>query len=275
MLDKVSNMPHKLKSTARKSRRNRKIGIVVGVALLAIIIGLGLFYLFGQPVTRYGLLVGVGGSGSTNVTGTHTYDAGTRVAVQATPDSGMILKEWLLNDTSVGSVNPYVVTMSENRNLTAVFAVPIDQGKVLLQTSMGEITIELRDDMPITSGNFKNLVTTGIYDGASFYRVINDTTPHMIQGGLADSSVPTIQDEFTSDNRNDRGTIAMANAGANTGSSEFFINTGNNNYLDSAHPVFGRVIAGMDVVDAISNVPRDANDKPLTDIKIIKAEILP
>jgi len=275
MLDKVSNMPHKLKSTARKSRRNRKIGIVVGVALLAIIIGLGLFYLFGQPVTRYGLIVGVGGSGSTNVTGTHTYDAGTSVAVQATPDSGMILKEWLLNDTSVGSANPYVVTMSENRNLTAVFAVPIVQGKVLLQTSMGDITIELRDDMPITSGNFKNLVETGIYDGATFYRVINNSTPLMIQGGLRDSSIPAIQDEFTGDNRNDRGTIAMANAGANTGSSEFFINTANNNYLDSQHPVFGRVISGMDVVDAISNVARDANNKPLTDIKIIKAEILP
>jgi len=275
MLDKVSNMPHKLKSTARKSRRNRKIGIIVGVALLAIIIGLGLFYLFGQPVTRYGLLVGVGGSGSTNVTGTHNYDAGTAVAVKATPDSGMILKEWLLNDTSVGSANPYVVTMSENRNLTAVFAVPIVQGKVLLQTSMGDITIELRDDMPITSGNFKNLAATGIYDGSSFYRVINDTTPYMIQGGLGDSSVPAIQDEFTSDNRNDRGTIAMANAGANTGSSEFFINTGNNNYLDSIHPVFGRVIEGMDVVDAISNVARDASDKPLTDVIIIKAVILP
>ena len=84
----------------------------------------------------------------------------------------------------------------------------------------------------------------------------------------------TIKDEFTSHNRNDRGTISMANAGPNTGGSQFFINLVDNNFLDDRHPVFGRVIAGMDVADAIANVPRDANDKPLTDVKIIKARIL-
>jgi peptidylprolyl isomerase len=103
----------------------------------------------------------------------------------------------------------------------------------------------------------------------------------MIQGGdptgtgMGDPSIPAIPDEFTSSNHNNRGTIAMANAGANTGSSQFFINTANNNYLDSAHPVFGEVTDGMDVVDAISNVPRDQNDKPLTNVTIMKAEILP
>jgi peptidylprolyl isomerase len=66
----------------------------------------------------------------------------------------------------------------------------------------------------------------------------------------------------------------MANAGPNTGSSQFFINVVNNNYLDTKHPVFGRVIEGMDVVDAISQVATDSNDKPTEDVTIIKAELL-
>src|SRR3972149_2301764 len=150
--------------------------------------------------------------------------------------------------------------------------------KVLLKTTKGDIVIELRNDMPITTGNFENLVQQGVYDGTIFHRVIAD---FMIQGGdptgtgYGDPSIPTIQDEFTSNNRNDRGTIAMANAGPNTGSSQFFINVVNNNYLDTKHPVFGRVIEGMDVVDAISQVERDANDRPLEEVRIIKAELVP
>lgn len=152
-----------------------------------------------------------------------------------------------------------------------------DRVKVLLHTSMGDITIELRSDMPITSGNFKKLVGQGVYDGTIFHRVIDG---FMIQGGnptgtgYGDPSIPNIPDEFTSNNKNDRGTIAMANAGPNTGSSQFFINVVNNNYLDTKHPVFGTVISGMDVVDAISKVATNQNDKPLQDVTIIKAEII-
>jgi peptidylprolyl isomerase len=159
--------------------------------------------------------------------------------------------------------------------------VQVEPVKVLLQTSMGNITIQLRTDMPITTGNFKNLVEQGIYDGTIFHRVINDTTPYMIQGGdptgtgMGDPSIPSIEDEFTSNNHNSRGNVAMANAGPDTGSSQFFINTANNNYLDTAHPVFGEVIQGMDVVDAISDVPRNQEDKPLTNVTIVKAEIIP
>jgi peptidylprolyl isomerase len=131
--------------------------------------------------------------------------------------------------------------------------------------------------MPITTANFENLVEQEVYNGTIFHRVIAN---FMIQGGdptgtgYGDPSIPTIQDEFTADNRNDRGTIAMANAGPNTGSSQFFINVVNNNYLDTKHPVFGRVIEGMDVVDAISQVATDSNDKPTEDVTIIKAELL-
>ena len=137
--------------------------------------------------------------------------------------------------------------------------------KVLLHTSSGDITIALRNDMPITTCNFKNLVQKGIYNGTIFHRVIPS---FMIQGGdptgtgYGDPSIPEIKDEFTRINRNDRGTISMANAGPNTGSSQFFINQVNNNFLDNKHPAFGKVIAGMDVVDKIGKVPTDSNDKP-------------
>jgi peptidylprolyl isomerase len=99
---------------------------------------------------------------------------------------------------------------------------------------MGNITIQLYDDMPITTGNFKNLTEKGYYDGIIFHRVIDG---FMIQGGDPTSTGSggpgyAIKDEFTDHNRNDRGTIAMANAGPNTGGSQFFINLANNNYLD-------------------------------------------
>ena len=151
------------------------------------------------------------------------------------------------------------------------------KNKVLLSTSMGDIVIQLKDDMPITTENFKKLVQQGVYNNTIFHRVIAD---FMIQGGdptgtgYGDPSIPAIPDEFTSNNRNDRSTIAMANAGPNTGSSQFFINVVNNNHLDSKHPVFGKVIEGMDVVDAISKVATDQNDRPLQEVRIIKAELV-
>ena len=150
--------------------------------------------------------------------------------------------------------------------------------KVLLHTSMGDITIELRNDMPITTGNFIKLVQHGTYNGTIFHRVISQ---FMIQGGdptgtgYGDPSIPTIQDEFTGTNHNDRGTIAMANAGPNTGSSQFFINQVNNNYLDTKHPQFGKVIIGMDVVDKIASVATDSNNKPFANVTIIGASIVP
>ncbi len=150
--------------------------------------------------------------------------------------------------------------------------------KVLLQTNMGDITIALRNDMPITTGNFKNLVQKGTYNGTIFHRVI---AGFMIQGGdptgtgYGDPSIPDIKDEFTKTNRNDRGTISMANAGPNTGSSQFFINQVNNNFLDSKHPAFGKVVSGMDVVDKIAKVTTDSKDKPRANVTIIKASILP
>lgn len=148
--------------------------------------------------------------------------------------------------------------------------------KVSLETTTGKIVIELDSNMPITAGNFEKLVSKGFYDGTIFHRVIDG---FMIQGGDPQGTGMggpgyTIKDEFKSGNKNNRGTIAMANAGPNTGGSQFFINLVDNNFLDSKHPVFGKVVEGMDVVDAIGKVETDGNDRPMKEVKILKAEMI-
>jgi peptidylprolyl isomerase len=148
---------------------------------------------------------------------------------------------------------------------------------VLLQTTMGDIRIELFDDtMPGTAGNFRKLVEKGFYDGVVFHRVIPD---FMIQGGDPTGTGRggpgyTIKDELPRTNRNARGTISMANAGPNTGGSQFFINVVDNRRLDDKHPAFGKVVAGMEVVDAISRVPRNVRDRPEKDVVIQKASMI-
>jgi peptidylprolyl isomerase len=147
---------------------------------------------------------------------------------------------------------------------------------VRLETTMGNITIELRPDMPVTAGNFEKLAGQGFYDSTIFHRVIDG---FMIQGGDPAGTGRggpgyTIRDEFTANNRNLRGTIAMANAGPNTGGSQFFINLVDNPHLNTKHPVFGKVVEGMDVVDRIGKVKTDSTDRPLTPVKITKATVL-
>ena len=149
---------------------------------------------------------------------------------------------------------------------------------------MGDIVIKLYDDMPITAGNFEKLVKEGFYDGIIFHRVI---AGFMIQGGCPNGTGTggpgyTIQDEFVPGHSNQRGTISMANTGQpNSGGSQFFINLVDNSYLDwdnrstpYKHPVFGEVIDGMNVVDKIAAVKTDYSDRPMTEVKIIKASII-
>ena len=148
--------------------------------------------------------------------------------------------------------------------------------KVLLETNVGDTTILLRDDMPVTAGNFKKLVADGFYDGVIFHRVIDG---FMIQGGDPTGTGRggpgySIKDEFTAQNRNDRGTISMANAGPNTGGSQFFINLVDNNYLDKMHPVFGEVVDGMDVVDKMGKVKTGPGDRPIKEVVIVKAKVV-
>lgn len=144
-------------------------------------------------------------------------------------------------------------------------------------TNQGAIELELfADQMPITVGNFVSLAKSGFYDQTKFHRIIDG---FMIQGGDPNSKTDdeasygtggsdNIQDEFVAGEllTNTRGTIAMANTGQpNSGSSQFFINLVNNTGLDfdkdplsSKHPVFGRVISGLDVVDTIAKVETKA-----------------
>ncbi|HNQ55498.1 MAG TPA: peptidylprolyl isomerase [Methanothrix sp.] len=158
--------------------------------------------------------------------------------------------------------------MTEDSNSSAV--------KVQLKTNMGEITLELYPDMPITAGNFQKLVEKGFYDGTIFHRIIDG---FMIQGGDPTGTGRggpgyAIKDEFTRKNKNDRGTISMANAGPNTGGSQFFINLVDNNFLDKAHPAFGKVVEGMEVVDAMGKVRTGPMDRPVKEVKIESAKVV-
>ena len=148
--------------------------------------------------------------------------------------------------------------------------------RVKLSTNKGDILIELFENRPITTGNFVKLVSEGFYDGIIFHRVIEK---FMIQGGCPKGTGTggpgyTIKDEITADNKNARGTISMANAGPNTGGSQFFINLVDNKHLDRHHPAFGKVITGMEVVDEIGKAKTDRNDRPKEDIVILKASVV-
>jgi peptidyl-prolyl cis-trans isomerase B (cyclophilin B) len=134
-----------------------------------------------------------------------------------------------------------------------------------VHTNRGAIQLDLFDeDAPKTVGNFRELAGRGFYDGVIFHRVIPD---FMIQGGDPTGTGTggpgyTFEDEFN-ERKVVRGALAMANAGPNTNGSQFFIVTAKAcPWLDGKHTVFGQVTEGMDVVDGISNLPRDATDKP-------------
>ncbi|MBI2030630.1 peptidylprolyl isomerase [Candidatus Kaiserbacteria bacterium] len=137
-------------------------------------------------------------------------------------------------------------------------------------------------DAPNTVANFIKLAKEGFYDGTKFHRVIAN---FMIQGGdpqtKDDSLAPQwgtggpgykFADEIHANNHNEIGTISMANAGPNTNGSQFFINTAPNNFLDAKHTVFGRVTAGMDVVQTIENTPVGASDRPISPMIIERVE---
>ena len=138
-----------------------------------------------------------------------------------------------------------------------------------IHTSMGAIELELfAEDAPKTVENFTKLAGDGFYDGLVFHRVIPD---FMIQAGCprgdgTGDAGYKFEDEFN-DHPIVRGTLAMANAGPNTNGSQFFIVTADATpWLDGKHTAFGQVTAGQDVVDAISGVERDGQDRPQTPI---------
>ena len=149
--------------------------------------------------------------------------------------------------------------------------------KAIFETNKGTFTIELFEDKaPITTKNFIKLVHDGFYNGLIFHRVIQG---FMIQGGCPEGSGRggpgyKIKDEFHPElKHNCEGILSMANAGPNTGGSQFFITVAATPHLDNHHSVFGKVIEGMNVVMDISKVQKDRNDRPLSEVKINKIEI--
>jgi cyclophilin family peptidyl-prolyl cis-trans isomerase len=145
-----------------------------------------------------------------------------------------------------------------------------------MHTSEGPIQLELfEEDAPKTVDNFTRLAGEGFYDGLIFHRVIPD---FMIQGGCPQGTGTggpgyTFEDEIN-DHKVVRGALAMANAGPNTNGSQFFIvTTDAAPWLDGKHTVFGRVASGQDTVDRISEVDRDARDKPRQNVVIERIEL--
>ena len=158
----------------------------------------------------------------------------------------------------------------------------------VFDTSMGTFNVELYlDTMPVTANNFIQLANSGFYNGLHFHRIIKG---FMCQFGCPHSADPTsprcgtggpphgtIQDEHPAKFKlsNEPGTLSMANTGRpNSGGSQFFLNTVHNHYLDwfspgpSKHPVFGRVVQGMDVVQQIESTPTGAGDRPKTPVRV-------
>ena len=155
--------------------------------------------------------------------------------------------------------------------------IPASQ-KVVLHTTMGDITIALYDDMPVTAGNFEKLVRDGFYSNVPFHRVIDR---FMIQGGDPTGTgrgVPgyTFADEFYPDLVFNRPyLLAMANAGPGTNGSQFFITVGPTPHLNRRHSIFGEVTdpASQAVVDAIATTPTTRADRPITDVVITSITI--
>lgn len=148
---------------------------------------------------------------------------------------------------------------------------------VVFETTLGSIEIELfADKAPKTAANFRTLAEKGFYTGTIFHRVIDG---FMIQGGDPKGTGYggpgyTIPDEFGPGlSHSGPGILSMANAGPNTGGSQFFITLAPVQRLDGKHAVFGKVSKGLDVVQKIGKTPVDGNDRPKTPVKIVKATV--
>jgi cyclophilin family peptidyl-prolyl cis-trans isomerase len=244
-----------------KSKRKSNKTLFLGIGIIAIIlIGVGAYIVLGQS------------NKPVNVTLTPTPSAAP-TTFTPTPTPGPTATP---NPSTSSAPSPTTDPLYVNPT------------KVLIQTSVGNITLEMRSDKPITTANFEKLVRDGKYDGTTFHRTM---TGFMIQGGIITGSTPTISDEIGSNNRNVAYTIAMAKTDhPNSATSQFFINVADNGNnpidqagtkFDAVYTVFGKVISGQNVVDAIANAPVSNNQYtgepsvPVNPVTIIKATIIP
>ena len=175
-------------------------------------------------------------------------------------------KEQTMQETKKQYTKPFELALKEGVNY-----------KAILTTTKGVITVDLFEkEAPKTVNNFVSLVNEGFYDGIIFHRVIED---FMIQGGDptgTGTGGPGYQfEDEQSGVKLVKGSLAMANSGPATNGSQFFIVTAASTpWLDGKHTNFGVVTEGLDIVDAISKVQKDAGDKPLDPVVITKAEII-
>lgn len=208
--------------------------VVAGILILAVLSAIGWIYYTHQPEP------------SAETTGTPTQNT----------------------DAASQTQTPSTTTKDTNKIMNAT-----------LHTNKGDIVLELSPDAtPTTVANFLKLAQSGFYNGTKFHRVIKG---FMIQGGDPLTKDDTLaaqwgtggpgykfDDEIHAENKNNAGTISMANAGPNTNGSQFFINVANNNFLDTKHTVFGTVISGMDVVKTIENTQTGQGDRPVSPVII-------
>lgn len=149
--------------------------------------------------------------------------------------------------------------------------------RVTMETTMGTIEAELFvDKAPKTAANFRTLIEKGFYNGLGFHRVIDG---FMIQGGCPKGTGTggpgyNIPDEFGPGLKHDGpGVLSMANAGPNTGGSQFFITLAATPWLDGKHAIFAKVTKGLDVVQKIGKTPVDGADRPRTPVKMNKVTV--
>lgn len=193
-------------------------------------------------------------------------------------DSGQELP--MVSEEDDEDENPLDISMDNFDKQTSVEGIV-----AIINTNHGEIKLELfSSDAPNTVANFVKLAKEDFYNGTKFHRVIKG---FMIQGGdplTKDNSLMDrwgtggpgykFDDEIHANNKNIIGTISMANAGPNTNGSQFFINTADNNSLDTKHTVFGKVIEGMEVVTKIENVQTGAQDRPVESVIVESITII-
>jgi peptidyl-prolyl cis-trans isomerase A (cyclophilin A) len=149
---------------------------------------------------------------------------------------------------------------------------------VRFDSNKGSFEVELFEDRaPRTAKNFRDLAEKGFYDGTIFHRIIDG---FMIQGGDPTGTGRggpgySIKDEFDPSLRHTSdGILSMANAGPNSGGSQFFITLAATPWLDGKHAIFGRVTKGMDVVRAIGRLPTGAGDRPRDEVRIAKVSVV-
>lgn len=192
---------------------------------------------------------------------------------------GMVLSFAALAIMTAGSISLAVVRYKDQAVASTKI---VDPTGAVMQTNFGDIEIEFNPNAPIAKSNFVKMVRSGIYDKTQFHRIVTD---FMIQGGdplTKDTNRKsewghggpgfTFADEIDKSYKMTAGTVAFANTGPNSNGSQFFILAADASWLDGYHTVLGKVVSGMDVVDAIARIKAGVTGIP--DQEVILRQII-